>query len=138
MPDGALRALTPTGLVAPGGLAVQVRPDGGESLFVADWKTLYELDGADGQPRHAWRSAWFPDVIATVRTVAVDGENLMISAWPDQWGGNVVQVWNPTDGSEVLANWELVRPGDALRFQGDIVLVEMLPMHLERHTRQRR
>ena len=124
---GEIRPLTTPGMIGPGGLAMVKRPDGGESLFVAGWKTLHEFDAATGEQRNAWRSAWFPDMISPPRTVAPDGENLLVSGWEDQWGGNIVQVWDPEAGKTVAMTEEFVRPASAIRFQGDLVVIEMIP-----------
>ena len=77
LPDGELNAITEPGMIAPGGLAVRARPDGGESLFVAGWSTLHELDGVTGAPLNAWRTSWFPGAVVPPRTVALHGDNLL-------------------------------------------------------------
>ncbi len=126
LPTGEMRPLTAPGMIGPGGLAVLKRPDGGESLLVAGWKTLHEFDTASGEQRNAWRSAWFPDMISPPRTVTADGANLLVSGWEDQWGGNLVQVWDPVAGKSVTAMDNFVRPANVIRFQGDLVVVEMV------------
>ena len=124
---GEMRAVTTPGMIGPGGLAVLKRADGGESLFVAGWKTLHEFDTASGEPRNAWRSGWFPGMISPPRAAAADGANLLVSGWEDQWGGNLVQVWDPIAGASIAAMDTFVRPANVIRFQGDLVVIEMVP-----------
>ena len=37
-------------------------------------------------------------MISPPRNAATDGANLLVSGWEDQWGGNLVQVWDPVAG----------------------------------------
>ena len=112
-PNGALRMLGPTGLVMPGGVAVVARPDG-ESIFVANTWVLHEFDAATGKLRRT-----VDDV--GPNTVAVDGENLVLSSW----FGNGVWVWNPQTQKVLEEYYDFNMPLNAVRFQGDLIVAEL-------------
>ncbi len=121
LPGGQARVVSPGGLVHPGGMVVMPRPDGGESIFVADVFTLREFDGASGQPLSLARHFITLPGLTSPGTVSRDGQNLVLSSW----FGNAVQVWNPAT-RQVLENYgDFAVPLNAVRFQGDLVVVEL-------------
>jgi len=120
-PNGQARVVSPGGLLAPGGIAVMPRPDGRESLFVADVFTLREFDGVSGQPLSLARHFITLPGLTSPGTVSRDGQNLVLSSW----FGNAVQVWNPK-AQQVLENYDdFAVPLNAIRFQGDLVVIEL-------------
>ena len=123
--DGSLEPLTPPGMGGPGGLAVSVRPDGGESVFVAGWMTLHEYDAATGAELAAWRTNWAPGAIPCPRAVAMDGDKPLVTAWGDQWGGSAVVTWDTTTASAAPGVDGFVWPANAIRFMDDLVVVDM-------------
>ena len=125
LPDGELKAITEPGITGPGGLAVLVRPDGGESLFVGGWNTLHELDAATGETRNHWRTTWFPGAVAPPRTVASHGDDLLIAKWADQWGGSSVQVWDPENGEPLAQEGGFAWAANAIPFQDEIIVVDL-------------
>lgn len=112
-PDGTLRMLGPAGLVMPGGIAVAARPDG-ESVFVGNFWNLHEFDGATGKLRRKVDSLG-------PGTVAVDGENMVLS----NWFSNSVLVWNPQTQKVLEEYYDFKTPLNAVRFQGDLVVTEL-------------
>ena len=54
-------------------------------------------------------------------TVAVDGENLVLSGW----FGNSVVVWNPQTQEVLEEYYDFNMPLNAVRFQGDLVVNEL-------------
>ncbi|MFN2201055.1 MAG: hypothetical protein ACK2UO_07600 [Caldilineaceae bacterium] len=123
--DGTSQPFTEPGMIAPGGLAVLPRADGGESLFVADWKTLRELDTQTGELLNKWHATWFPGAIYGPRTLAAVGNELLVTSWEDAWSGNAVQVWNPELGEATVTETEFAWVANAIPFQSDIVVVDM-------------
>jgi sugar lactone lactonase YvrE len=115
LPDGTARAVNSGGMIAPGGVAVLPRPDGGESIFVADIWSLREFDCSTCK----LRSIEFPTRPATV---APDGENLLLSSW---LLGNNVLVWNPQTCEALETYPDFAFPINAIRFQGDLVVAEL-------------
>ncbi len=127
--DGSTRTVSPGGLMAPGGIAVL--PSGsGESVFVADVLSLKEIDGTTGEITNV-----APDVIgfssiSSPFTVAADGDNLILSSW----FGSMVQVWNPRSSEVVEAHPVAAIPLNAIRFEGDLVVAELLTASVVRFT----
>ena len=121
LPGGQVRVVSPGGLMAPGGIAVRIRPDGRESVFVADTFTLREFDGASGAPMSLARHFIGLPGLTSPATVSRDGQNLILSSW----FGNAVQVWNP-ETQQVLEDYtDFAVPLNAIRFQDDLVVIEM-------------
>jgi N-acetylneuraminic acid mutarotase/sugar lactone lactonase YvrE len=115
LPDGTARAVNSGGMIVPGGVAVLPRPDGGESVFVADIWSLREYDGSTGE----LRSKEGPTRPATV---SPDGENLLLTSW---LLGNDVLVWNPQTREALETYTDFAFPLNAIRFQGDLVVAEL-------------
>ena len=113
MANGDLRMLGPVGLVMPAGVVVSPRSDG-ESVFVADGWLLHEFDGATGELRRK------VDNLGP-NTVALDGENLLLSGW----FSNGVIVWDPKAEQVVEEYYDFNLPLNAIRFQDDLVVAEL-------------
>jgi len=123
LPSGETRTVSKDGMIAPGGVAVVPRGHGGESVFVADLWTLREFNGRTGRPISLERhDLTVPGDIISPQTVSVDGDNLILSSW----FANEVQVWNPETGTVVEDYPGFAVPLNAIRFQGDIVVAELM------------
>ena len=116
LPNGQPRELSPGGLMAPGGVAVLPDDQAGESVYVADFWTVREFDGLNGQPGLSGRDFFFDSPF----TASADGENLVLTSW----FGNTVEVWNPVT-QQILEIYEFAVPINAVRFQGDLVVAEL-------------
>lgn len=114
--DGTTRAVVPGGITSPGGVAVR-----GDSVFVADLWSLRELDRRTGQEVYVERFYFDPATFVEPMTVAVDGDNLILSDGLT----NTVQVWNITSHETVETYFDIAFPLNAIRFQGDLVIAEM-------------
>jgi sugar lactone lactonase YvrE len=119
--DGTTRTVSPSGIIAAGsGVAVLPRSDG-ESVFVADLFALREFDGLTGEERSIERHYIGVPGITSPETVSPDGDHLVLSS---VFSG-AVQVWNP-ETREVLEEYlDFAVPLDAIRFQGDLIVVEL-------------
>ncbi len=115
LPDGTARAVNSGGMIVPGGVAVLPRPDGGESVFVADIWSLREYDGSTGELRSK-------EGASRPATVSPDGENLLLTSW---LLGNNVLVWNPKTREALETYPDFAFPLNAIRFQGDLVVAEL-------------
>ena len=113
--DGTTRVVSEGGLVVTGGVAVL-----GESVFVADWFSIRELDRLTGEQQSI--SGEIPGVTAlhTSVTVSPDGDNLLISSW----GG--VQVWSPETQEVLEDHVGFAVPLNAIRFQDDLIVAELV------------
>ncbi|MFN2323553.1 MAG: SMP-30/gluconolactonase/LRE family protein [Trueperaceae bacterium] len=119
-PTGGYEVVNAGGLVAPQGLAVVRRPDGTESLFVADHFTLREFDGLSGRQRTARAGLLVGEGMTAPTTVASDGEHLVLSSLLTA----AVQVWDPTQ-ADLVAHHAFPAPLNAIRFQGDLVVADL-------------
>ena len=114
------RIVSKGGMVAPGGVAV-IADHPGESVFVGDLLSLREYNGRTGRQKSIERHFLAVPGMASVFTVAADGDNLVLSSWFE----NIVQVWNPKT-EEVMAEYtDFIVPLNAIRFQGDLVVAEL-------------
>jgi len=118
--DGTTRTVSEGGMILPGGVAVLPRPEGGESVFVADLWSLREFNGLTGEERSD-EGVRATDGTASPMTVSSDGDNLVLSSWL----GGAVQVWNPKTRKVVENYRDFVVPMNAIRFQGDLVVAEL-------------
>ncbi len=127
--DGSTRMVSPGGVMAPGGIAVL--PSGsGESVFVADVLSLKEIDGTTGEIKSVAAHMIGVPGVTSPFTVAADGENLIISSW----FGSEVQVWNPRSREAVEAHLIEAIPLNAIRFEGDLVVAELVTASVVRIT----
>jgi sugar lactone lactonase YvrE len=113
-PDGSTHTVVRGGMANPGGVAVVPRPDGGETVIVADMWTLRSYDGATGAERGVERAV-------TPHTVFRDGDHLVLTSW----FANVVQVWDPATRKMVESYDDFTTPLNAIRFRGDLVIAEL-------------
>lgn len=114
LPDGATRTVSPGGLIAPGGLGVHARADGGESVFVADVFTVREFDGLTGDEVEQ-RSAWH-------FTEWVQGDLLVSTSWISATG--VTEVRDLLTGETLVSYTDFNHPLNAILFQGDLVVAD--------------
>ncbi len=120
LPDGGTRVVLASGLAAPGGLALRPRDDGGESLYVADFTSIVELDKAAGTVRSVADSTFRAD-LDDPATLFYDGEKFVLSAW----SANTVQVWDADSGAVEMTVHDFNLPLNAIRFMGDLVVSEL-------------
>ena len=116
LPNGMARELSPSGLMAPGGIAVLPDDHAGESVFVADFWTVRGFDGLNGQPGLSGRDFFFDSPF----TASADGDNLVLTSW----FGNTVEVWKPST-NEIVKIYPFEVPMNAVRFQTDLVVAEL-------------
>lgn len=123
LPSGRLRTVSKGGMIMPGGVAVMSNSHGSESVFVADYLTLREFNGKTGRPGIVEQhDIGVPGDITSPFTVSADGNNLVISSY----FGNSVQVWDPTAGMLLEEYVDFLVPLNAIRFQGDLVVAELM------------
>ncbi|MGR9108226.1 MAG: Vgb family protein [Gammaproteobacteria bacterium] len=121
LPGGKQRIVSPSGLMAPSGIAVMPGSDGKESIFVADFLSLRQFDGESGRSLNVDRSFVGVPGISVPITISSDGTNLISSSW----FSNEVQVWNPVTHQVLETNQNFPVPLNAIRFGGDLIVVEL-------------
>ena len=94
-------------------MAVLPQSHGGEAVFVADWFSLREFNGQTGRNKGT-------DYAIGPLTVSPDGGNLVLT------DGSSVQVWNPATHTMVEQYWDFGMPLNAIRFQGDLVVIDLM------------
>lgn len=120
LPDGTTRTVTPGGMEGPGGVAVMKMPEG-ETLYVADFFSLREIDPETGEQVGIERSIIGATDMHMPTTVAADNQNLLLTSWPD----NVVWVWDPA-GRQLVDEYRNVEmPLNAIRFNDSIIVAEL-------------
>lgn len=110
--NGAVRTVSPGGLVNTGGMAVMSQ-DNQELLYVGNTFTLNAFAADEGQPG--------PVAAVGAMSVAPDGEQLLLSSW----FAGTVQSWNPQTGEAVATYTDFAVPTNAIRFGGDLVVAEL-------------
>lgn len=120
LPNGRARTLSPGGIVVPSGVAVLPGQNGREEVFVADFFSLRSYDGRSGREQSFTPFALDRPGLTTPSSVAVDGNNLLLTSW----FFNAVQVWDPVNGAVVQQINDFAQPVNALRFQGDLIVAE--------------
>lgn len=120
LPSGIPRFINKGGMLAPGGIAVLPRSQGGESVFVADVFSLREFNGLTGRPVSVEESILGLSALTSPMTVSADGEHLVISSWV----GGEVQVWDPETHQEV-DEYVMAVPLNAIRFKDDLVVADV-------------
>lgn len=116
--SGRGHTICPGGMVFPGGVALLERPDGKESVFVANTYTLNEFDGSTGEQINVFSGN--QGISTTPFTVSADGDKLILSSW---YSG-AVKVWDPKT-NKVLERYSVPAPLNAIRFQNDIVVADL-------------
>ena len=118
---GAVRTLSPGGLVLPGGVTVLERPGGEVSLFVADTFRLWEFDAGAGDLVAFTKGSLIGVGMAPPNTVRADGDRLILTSL----NLVVLQVVDARS-SEVLEHYPMGLPYDALRLGSDLVVADLL------------
>lgn len=129
-PGGGVRTLSPGGLILPGGVALMAGASGHESLFVADLWSLAEFDARSGRVLGVDRQSRAGGGIIEPWTVAPDGGNVIVTSWMS----NAVQVWDPAANEQVALFGDFALPMNAIRFQGDLVVAELITGSVSRRT----
>ncbi|MCB1058404.1 MAG: hypothetical protein KDD11_23120 [Acidobacteria bacterium] len=119
---GSVRVVSPGGMIAPGGLAVTETTAGEESLWVADAYDLTELDPCGGEVGDVELTGQGGAALTQPQTVSADGQNLIVSSWLE----NKVQVWDPAQHRVLLEVPTFALPANAIRFDGDLIVAEIL------------
>ena len=120
--DGTLRTVIPGGMLLPTTPAVVGRADG-ESVFIGNILAMREYDGATGTLRNTVREIFTaPPAFGGAWTVSSDGGNLVVTSlfpYPS------VQVLDPLAGTVIENYNDFNMPVNAIRFKGDLVVVEL-------------
>jgi sugar lactone lactonase YvrE len=127
--DGSTRTVSPGGVIAPGGVAV-LGSGANEVLYIADVLSLKEIDATSGAITSVAPNILGVSTITSPITVAADGDDLILSSW----FGSMVQVWNPSSNEVVEAHEIAAVPLDALRFDGDLVVTQLMTASVVRIT----
>ena len=112
---GETRIVSPGGMIAPGGLGVHTRADGGESVFVADFFTVREFDGFTGD-EIGQRGAWH-------LTESVSGDHLVSTSWV--LGSGVTEVRNLLTNEMEVRYADFNLPINAILFQGHLIVADV-------------
>ena len=123
-PDGRVRTISAGGMITAGGVAVlPLGPHGRrDEVWVADFFTLRSFSGVSGRPLAVERSKFDASALTAPHTVAADGDRLLMTSWLF----NNVQVFDPVTGEISLDVRDFALPLNAIRFQGDLVVAELL------------
>lgn len=123
-PDGKVRTVSAGGMITAGGIAtLPLGAHGGrDEVWVADFFTLRSFDGQSGRPGAVERSVFDTSALTAPHTVAADGGRLLLTSWLF----NNVQVFDPATGEISLDVRDFALPLNAIRFQGDLVVAELL------------
>jgi sugar lactone lactonase YvrE len=120
--NGRIRTVSRGGLVYPMGVAVASDSKCFDRVFVADFWTAREYNGKSGRLMDTIRVPFKASEMVSPMTVAADGDHLIISSFLD----NAVQVWDP-ETKTVLETYPVpTMPLNAIRFQGDLVVAEIV------------
>ena len=118
---GAVRTLSPGGLILPGGVTVMERPGGEASLFVADTFRLWEFGAGTGGLVAFTKGGLVGGGMAPPSTVRVDGDRLILTS---QFGSALqvvdVRTLDPVEHVQMGA------PNDALRLGADVVVADLV------------
>jgi len=115
LPDGMTRTVSPGGLIAPGGLGVHARADGGETVLVADLFTVREFDGLTGD-EVGQRGAWH-------FTESVQGDHIVSTSWMSASG--LTEVRNLLTSEREVRYTDFNLPINAILFQGDLIVADL-------------
>jgi sugar lactone lactonase YvrE len=118
---GALRTVSPGGLIAPAGVAVLERPDGGASVFVADVIRLWEYDAATGALIGFTKGGTTAEQLLRPTAVSADGTHLVLTS-ASLGGAQVVDPWS----GEVLEAFAAGFPYEAVRLGADVAMVDLM------------
>jgi sugar lactone lactonase YvrE len=121
LPSGQPRAVSPGGLILPGGVAVVPDSKAGESLYVADLWRLVQIDGLSGKVEDIDHQSYRPGGLVAPASAAADGPNIIVTSFIQ----SAVQVWDPVTDTVLEHHAEFVAPLNAIRFQGDLVVADL-------------
>ncbi|MDF1524019.1 MAG: hypothetical protein P1P87_14535 [Trueperaceae bacterium] len=119
--DGAVRTLTPGGLVAPAGVAVLERAGGVASVFVADVIRLWEYDATTGAPIGFTKGALTGEALVRPTAAWADGDLLVLTSATV----GAVQVVDPWSG-EVVELHAAGFPYEAVRVGPDVAVIDLM------------
>ena len=132
LPTGALRIISPGGMIGPQGVAFLEGPGNEDKLFVADQYSMRQLNRNSGEIENSYRAFLIPGepevgvtTLNTVMSLSSDGDDLISASW----FASSVQVWNPEDG--VTESYDMSTaeaqgaPIDALRLNGEIIVSDI-------------
>jgi sugar lactone lactonase YvrE len=120
LPDGTARAICGCGMIAPGGVALVEDPV--RTLYVADFWTLRGFDPVSGNLTRCLRhSIGVAGGVTSPFTVSADGTDLILTSWLPR---DMVQVFDLEAGTVVEEYADFDDPVNAIRFRGDLVVVE--------------
>ena len=122
MPNGEALTISEGGMIGPQGLAVLPGSNNQDAVFVGDVFRMRKFNGVTGEEEEVYKGYLVPepDKLTMPFSVQADGENLVVSSW----FGEVVQVWSP-ESDEVLEEYPMVYPIDAVRVNGEIVVSDL-------------
>lgn len=116
--------ISPGGIIAPQGIAVLAGANNGDAVYIGDQYNIRQFNGSTGNQDTRFQAFLIPAAeglsLATPQNVVADGTNLLVCSW---FAGEV-QVFSPQTG-EVLEQFTLGAPIEALRFKEDIAVVDM-------------
>lgn len=119
--DGSSREISPSGLIAPGPVAV-ISDSQGDSLYVGSRQFLVDLDARTGELEgyDVYIALGDPSsAMIQPDSVTADGSNLILTT-----RAGSVQVWDPVSDAVVEQLDGFVVPLNATRFQGNLVVAE--------------
>ena len=123
LPNGNHVMLSPEGMIAPNGVAVLPRPDGGDSVYVGDIFSLREFDERTGKEGSVAAAGILSGGLATfLGALAPDGENLIITS---AFSG-LIQRWDPIQQQVMETLFDPYMPQAAIPFGQDVVAAELL------------
>ena len=122
LPSGQARTISRGGMIGPQGVAVLQGPNNKDAVFVGDLFRMRNFNGLTGKEEEVYKGYLVPEPgkLTMPFSVQADGENLVVSSW----FGEVVQVWSPQT-NEVIDEYPMVYPIDAVRVNGDIVASDL-------------
>lgn len=124
-PDGSHLVSVPGGLTLVSGIAVQPRPDGGESVWVGNLFALREYDGATGTERSVERFRWgLSEGFGGAVSVAAAGDDLVLTNFFPAGMGRV-QRWSPDTGLVAANLMDFPVPVNAVGFGDDLVVADL-------------
>lgn len=118
---GAVRTVSPGGLIVPAGVAVLERPGGGTSVFVADVIRLWEYDAATGELLGFTKGDMTGEALARPTAASADGAHLVLTSATV----GAVQVVDPWTG-DVLERHAAGFPYEAVRLGTDLAMVDVM------------
>lgn len=129
LPNGKTRSLTDEGMIAPGGVAV-LEYGGEHTVFVSDALSVKGFDAQTGQLSLEAHSVLGVSALATPISATADNGRMLTTSW----FANVVQVWDPAVHAVVESHQDFAVPLNAVRYQGDLVVAELVTHRVVRRA----